>query len=621
MDFSFPDGAEIPANGYVVVAAIDPALFRSHNSVPAGVQVFGPFNGALQDNGELLELKRPDAPDQNLDGTFDVPYITVDAVRYDNKAPWPIAAAGTGPSLERINSAAFGNDPINWRASNGPASPGIDNNGNRPPQVNAGPDGVATATSFPVDVPLSGTVSDDGFPAPSQLTYAWTQVSGPGVVVFANAAARSTTASLPGVGTYVLRLTVSDGELSSSDDIEFQVDRPLSAVTFVQKGSVWKYLDDNSNQGTAWRDPAFNDSTWKSGPAQLGYGDSDEATVVNGGPSTARYVTTYFRRTFDVQSVAGLRNLTVNVLRDDGVVVYLNGTEIFRSNMPEGATITSSTLATTAIGGADESTFYPGPVSTTLIKAGSNTLAVEIHQANGTSSDISFDLELIGNISSQNVAPIVNAGPDVAITLPAAANLSGSVIDDGLPTPPGAPANQWTKVSGPGTVTFDNAASPRTQAHFSSAGTYVLRLTANDGEFTVQDEMTVNVAPGDAYATWKQAHFTAAELADPNISGDNADPDGDSFPNSAEYIAGTDPRNGQSYLGLGAVMMDTGAGLVFDAMPGRSYDVYTRETVDNGIWDLMQSVQSPQSEQTIHIDLGTTGNEPGRFFKLAIPPQ
>src|SRR5205085_6860670 len=129
-------------------------------------------------------------------------------------------------------------------------------------------------------------------------------------------------------------------------------------------------------------------------------------------------------------------------------------------------------------------------VSPTLLKAGLNTIAVEMHQANTGSSDLSFDLQLFGSVSSQNTAPIVNAGPDVSITLPAAADLAGSVIDDGLPNPPGAPANAWTKVSGLGTVTFDNAAAPRTRAHFSEAGTYVLRLTANDGEFTVQDEMT-----------------------------------------------------------------------------------------------------------------------------------
>jgi hypothetical protein len=622
IDFTFPDNAEIPANGYAVIASVEPSLFRAHNSIPANVPVFGPFNGALQDNGELLELKRPDAPDQNPDGSFSVPYITVDAVRYNNNEPWPIAAAGTGPSLERINSAAFGNDPINWRASNGPASPGIDNNGNRPPQVNAGLDGAMTATTFPVDVQLAGTVTDDGFPAPSQLTYTWTQISGPGVVVFGNSAARQTTASLPGVGVYILRLTVSDGEFSASDEINFQLSRPLESVTFVAKGSSWRYLDDNSNQGTAWREESFADSTWKQGPARLGFsnaGEDQEVTVINGGPAGGRFLTTYFRRTFNVPSVAGLRDLTVNIQRDDGAVVYLNGQEIMRENLPEGITITSSTLANGAIGGAPEQEWVSRPVSPALLKAGLNTLAVEMHQNGTGSSDLGFDLELFGSVSAVNVAPIVTAGPDVNITLPAAADLGGSVIDDGLPISPGAPANSWTKVSGPGTVTFDNVAAPRTTVHFSTAGAYVLRLTANDGEFTRQDEMTVNVAPGDAYAAWKATYFSAAELANPDISGDSADPDADSLGNAAEYLAGTNPRDGQSYLSLDAVLTQTGLGLLFEAMPDRAYELFTRESVDSGIWQVVRSVQPSATQQTIQVNLDVVATEPNRFYKLSVP--
>jgi hypothetical protein len=617
IDFTFPAGAEIPANGYVVIASVDPSLFRAHNAVPAGVPIFGPYNGALQDDGELLELKRPDAPD--LEG---VSYIVVDAVRYNDRAPWPLAAAGIGPSLERANSAAYGNDPVNWRASNGPASPGLDNNGNRPPQVDAGLDGGSTATTFPVDIPLSPTVSDDGFPAPAQLTYTWSQVSGPGVVVFANANARNTTASLPGVGRYVLRLTVSDGELSASDTVEFQLDRPLSGMTFVAPRSTWKYRDDNSNQGTGWRAETFNDSTWAAGPARLGYsnsGEDGEVTTVNGGPVGGRYMTTYFRRTFNVASVSGLRDLTVSIQRDDGAVVYLNGQEIMRENLPEGVTITSSTPANGAIGGADEQAWISRPVSTTLLKAGANTLAVEMHQSGPGSSDLGFDLQLTGSVSSQNTAPIVNAGQDIPITLPAVADLAGSVIDDGLPLPPGAPNNTWSKVSGPGTVIFDNAASPRTVARFSIAGTYVLRLTSNDGEFTRTDDLTVNVAPGDAYAAWKSTHFTAAELGNPNISGDNADPDGDTFGNAAEYLAGTNPRNGQSYLSLSALPTQTGVGLVFTAMPERGYDLYARESVDSGIWEVVRSIQPGASEQTMQVNVDVITDEVSRYFKLSVP--
>jgi len=96
-----------------------------------------------------------------------------------------------------------------------------------------------------------------------------------------------------------------------------------------------------------------------------------------------------------------------------------------------------------------------------------------------------------------NQAPSVSAGSDLAVTLPASASLDGTVTDDGLPNPPGTVSTGWTRVSGPGTVTFGNASAVDTTASFSAAGTYVLRLTANDGEFTRSDDVSVvvNAAP------------------------------------------------------------------------------------------------------------------------------
>ena len=163
-------------------------------------------------------------------------------------------------------------------------------------------------------------------------------------------------------------------------------------TTLVPTGSVWRYLDNGSNQGTAWRAPEADDTSWAAGPAQLGYGDGDEATVVSHGPNaSAKYITTYFRHTFSVTSAASYTRLDLRVLRDDGVVVYLNGTEVFRDNMPTG-TITYTTPASAAI---DDSTFHTASVNPTLLVNGTNVLAVEIHQANGTSSDISLDLDLV----------------------------------------------------------------------------------------------------------------------------------------------------------------------------------------------------------------------------------
>jgi len=175
-----------------------------------------------------------------------------------------------------------------------------------------------------------------------------------------------------------------------------------TSTALVPTGSTWRYLDDGSDQGTAWRQPEFDASGWASGPAQLGYGDGDEATVVSyRGDSGNKYITTYFRHSFDVEDASILKSLTLRVLRDDGAVVYLNGTEVFRTNMPGGA-IYYETLAASTVGGSDESEFFATAVDPSILDDGPNVLAVEIHQGAVTSSDISFDLELRGRERSDD---------------------------------------------------------------------------------------------------------------------------------------------------------------------------------------------------------------------------
>ncbi len=167
---------------------------------------------------------------------------------------------------------------------------------------------------------------------------------------------------------------------------------PPTTATLVATGSVWRYLDNGTNQGTAWRAIDFVDTTWKTGAAPLGYGDP-VTTVIGFGPSsTSKYVTTYFRQAFN--ATTGFTSLSLRLRRDDGAVVYLNGVEVARSNMPTG-TITSSTLAPSTMNGTAETTFLTIPVSGQLYQ-GKNVLAVEVHQAARTSSDLVFDATLIG---------------------------------------------------------------------------------------------------------------------------------------------------------------------------------------------------------------------------------
>jgi hypothetical protein len=165
-------------------------------------------------------------------------------------------------------------------------------------------------------------------------------------------------------------------------------------TVLVPAGAVWKYLDDGTDQGTAWRAIAFDDSSWRSGPAELGYGDGDERTVVSYGTDpNNKHITTWFRHPFTVANPAAFSTLGLRVLRDDGAVVWLNGAEVFRTNLPAGP-IGWRTLASSAVGGTAEQAFHLAALPASLLVAGTNVLAVEIHQSGPTSSDISFDLEL-----------------------------------------------------------------------------------------------------------------------------------------------------------------------------------------------------------------------------------
>jgi hypothetical protein len=172
-------------------------------------------------------------------------------------------------------------------------------------------------------------------------------------------------------------------------------------ISLVTAGDAWKYFDQGS-MPAGWNSTSFDDASWSQGAAQLGYGESDEQTVVSFGADAGnKFVTTYFRKSFSVADTVGLSVLTGNILVDDGAVIYLNGVEMTRVNMP-GGVIGYSTFSLNA---TIEGAYIPFSIPKGLIKPGSNVLAVEVHQNNAGSSDLSFDLVLssvrLGDESSE----------------------------------------------------------------------------------------------------------------------------------------------------------------------------------------------------------------------------
>ncbi len=154
VDYAFPTGLSVPAGGVVVVCATNPAAFRLQAGVPAEVPVLGPWKGALDAAGETLKLYRPGDPEP--DGT--VPRYRADRVSYRPLAPWPVAAAAGGVSLERVPPGAYGNDPAYWRAAAGGGTPGR-LPGNPPPAVHV--TGLTVCDEEqPIELTLQGVDGD-----------------------------------------------------------------------------------------------------------------------------------------------------------------------------------------------------------------------------------------------------------------------------------------------------------------------------------------------------------------------------------------------------------------------------------------------------------------------------
>ena len=232
-----------------------------------------------------------------------------------------------------------------------------------------------------------------------------------------------------------------------------------SATSFdrvVRQRARWKFLDDGSNQGTGWREFDFDDSGWQEGRGQFGYGDGDEWTEISfGDDSNRKHVTTYFRHEFEIEDVENIDEGKLRLLRDDGAIVYINGIEVTRSNMP-GGNVNYRTHASSVVGGASESTFIDYSFDRNALRQGRNVIAVELHQANNSSSDVSFDLELHVGVRAQSDAEVYYTldGSDPRLpdgSINPAANRyldTGILIADAVPiTTRALQAGEWSPIN------------------------------------------------------------------------------------------------------------------------------------------------------------------------------
>lgn len=222
-----------------------------------------------------------------------------------------------------------------------------------------------------------------------------------GKVIAVVVGATSYTDVSPGTGTHQYAVQAADatGNRSvSTTPTTISIAAVAQPMVLVADAATWKWLYPTAAAApaTTWKTVAFADAAWSSGAAELGYGDGDEVTLIPAG-TAPRNVTAYFRNTFSVASPGSYSSIQFSVKRDDGVVVYVNGTEVARDGMPTG-TILPTTLANVERStSTQEAQLLTFSVPASLLVAGNNVIAAEVHQFATNSSDLSFKLSATAN--------------------------------------------------------------------------------------------------------------------------------------------------------------------------------------------------------------------------------
>jgi hypothetical protein len=397
---------------------------------------------------------------------------------------------------------------------------------NQPPSVFAGPD-LATDISTPLA--LDADVSDDGQPnPPATVSVTWSKTSGPGTVSFGNANAVDTTASFSSTGSYVLRLTATDSELSAFDEVAVTVGESGGQTTIERRVAAGSDDAEQSPTGSVSLTSSDLELVTDGTAVQTVGLRFASVPIPQGAPIQAAWIQF---QTDEVSSDA--TSLTIQGEASDNAATFASGSNNVGARPRTSAAVAWAPPAWNVVGeaGAAQRTSDLSPVvqqivsrggwvggnAMAFIVTGSGRRVAEAYEGSVAGAPL-LHVVFGGSATPVNATPTVSAGPDRLLLLGQAASLDGTASDDGLPNPPGALTTTWSRVSGPGTVSFGNANAIDTTATFSAAGSYVLRLTASDSALSAFDDMSVTVVDPNGSGTVEQRISVGSDDAEQRVS-------------------------------------------------------------------------------------------------------
>ncbi|MBI5387028.1 MAG: M36 family metallopeptidase [Verrucomicrobia bacterium] len=214
---------------------------------------------------------------------------------------------------------------------------------------------------------------------------------------------------LAGGRDYYWQVVARRGSSTNAGPVwQFSTSGASQSTTLFSYTSGWRYMANGQNLGTTWRTTGYDDRHWSLGRAPLGFGSTETTTI---GHPTNDYITFYFRSGLTLDDTNRLATVTAMLKRDDGAVVYINGVEAFRDNMPSSGRLDYLTQASSIVSGAEETNAVSHAMNPSLFVQGTNLIAVELHQRRngapfpGPSPDLFFDLALTARTNTGNMAP------------------------------------------------------------------------------------------------------------------------------------------------------------------------------------------------------------------------
>jgi hypothetical protein len=577
--FAFPTGAVMAAQSYLLVVDFDPvanpatlAAFRARFGVNTSAAIFGPFQGRLSDEGESIELYKPDAPSPPPDAGF-VPQILVDRVNYGITAPWPEAAAGGGASLQRRVCSAYGNDPLNWKGE--PPTAGRTNQPASvvPPVITGQPQDqtVIAGTRVTFSHSAAGT---------SPLSYRWLY-NGTDLVAATNTTFTISNAQPANSGSYQVSVANAAGLIYSQPatllvfSLPVITAQPLSMSVAVG-GNATLHVTAAGTQPLAYQ-WYFNNS--------LLPGATGASLALSGVDSAAAGLYRVVVTNSVGMAISYPAMLKVTGIDSDGDGIP-DSWMMQHFGHPTGLASDHSRAQDDADGDG-MSNLQEYLAGTDALDPQSN-LKLRVQGVDPGTGRPQFSFTAVAEID---------------YTLQYSDQLGSGIwhkLND-------VPADPTTRI-----VTLNDPGAP-------SAPTRFYRVVT-----PIQPSLNLDTDGDGIPDSWMIQHFGHPTGLASDHSRAQDDADGDGMSNLQEYLGGTDPLDPQSNLKLRVQGVDLGTGrpqINFTAMPGIGYTLQYSDNVASGIWHKLNDVPADLASRIITLNDPGAPSAPTRFYRVVTPIQ